>query len=67
LKNFDVQEEKIDKELHSNIHRRSNVTTIESTINKENYDVGKRINIMKNIKLNGDVTPWKKEKNKNYK
>ena len=31
---FDVQEEKVD-ELHPNIHQRSNVTTIESIIDKE--------------------------------
>jgi len=66
LKKFDVEVEKIDEGPYSNIHQKSNVTTIKSIIDKEN-DVDRRRNTMQNVKLNEDEILWKKEKSKNYK
>ena len=57
---------KIDGGPHSNIHKRSNVTTTKSTIDIED-DADRRRNTKKNIKLKKDVMPWKKEKNNNCK
>jgi len=60
-----VQVKKVDGGPHSNIHKRSNVTTIKSTLDQKDDD--KRKSTKTNIKLKKDVMPWKKEKNKNYK
>jgi len=65
-KKVDVQVKKVDGGPHSNIHKRSNATTMKSTVDKEDDD-DKRRNTKKNIKLKQDVMSWKKEKNKNYK
>jgi len=58
---------KVDGGSHSNIHKRSNATTMKSTPNKEKDDVAIRRNMKDDAKLKKDVMPWKKEKNKNYK
>jgi len=64
-KKVDVQVKKVDGGSHSNIHKRSNVTTMKSTPDKEKEDDADiRRNIKDNVKLKKDVTPWKKEKNK---
>ena len=59
---------KVDGCSHSNIHKRSNVTTMKSTPDKEKEDdVDIKRNMKDDAKLKKDVIPWKKEKNKNYK
>ena len=51
-----------------NIHKRSNVTTMKSILDKKKEDDADiRRNTKKDTKLKKDVFPWKKEKSKNYK
>ena len=57
---------KINEGTHSNIHQRSNITTMESIIDKED-DADRRKNTIRNVKLNEDVTTWKERENRNYK
>jgi len=62
-KKVDVQVKKVDGGSHSNIHRRSNVTSMKSTPNKEKEDdVDIRRNMKDDAKLKKDVMSWKKEK-----
>ena len=65
-KKVDVQVKKIDGGPRSNIHKRSNATTMKFIIDKED-DADRRRNTKKNIKLKNDVIPQKKEKSNNYK
>jgi len=67
-KKVDVQVKKVDGGSHFNIHKRSNVTPMKSTPNKEKEDDADiRRNMKDDAKLKKDVMPWKKEKNKYYK
>jgi len=50
-----VQVKKVDGGPHSNIHKRSNVTTIKSTLDQKDDD--KRKSTKTNIKLKKDVMP----------
>jgi len=59
---------KVDGCSHSNIHKRSNATTMKSTLDKEKEDDADiRRNMKDDAKLKKYVMPWNKEKNKNYK
>ena len=67
-KKVDVQVKKVYGGSHSNIHKRSNATTMKSTPDKEKEDDADiRRNMKDDAKLKKDVMPWKKEKNKYYK
>jgi len=58
---------KVNGGSHSNIHKRSNVTTMKSTPDKEKEDdLDIRRNVKDDVKLKKDVMSWKREKNKYY-